>query len=363
MPSDVPVEQLLRASACVELDAGAADAIRKACRAHNDWDRVIHQAELHGIAPSLHRSIGKAGAEVPQEYRKKLKALTLRHVDSSRIRTRALQEIQKQLDKHGIDVLVLKGAALAHLIYENPGLRPMSDIDLLVAPEKLVRASEVVSGVGYKVTEGANLLPDHHHLPTMSRNIEGLRVSIEIHHDALTRDNFGSIRLDSLSGPAREFTIDGTSMRTLGHIDMLRHLCRHALEPRESMKIGSALDIMMYTSRYADDIDWPRLAREFPEVITMLRLLGFLIPWPSRLSAYVPEPGPLAPKGVGVGLVPLSSLRHRRNRASKLLNPSDWWLRCFYNVPPGHSLAYTKTIRHPARVLFWLWRRRGKALL
>lgn len=361
MTDDNPVADLLRSSACVELDDRAREAIRDACRRQRDWSRAIREAELHGMAPWLLRQIRNTGAEVPDEFRRKLSALAFRHADASRIRTRALLEITGQLGRHGIDVLVLKGAALAHLIYDNPALRPMRDIDILVAPGQLKRASAVVSELGYEATNGDAPLPDHHHLPSVSRTMGGLLMSVEIHHDALTRDNIGSIRVGSLTEPAWEFSVGDATLLTLGHIDMLRHLCRHILEPSESTKIGSALDIMMYAVRYADELDWSRLHREFPEVPTMLQMLGYLVPWPRRLSAHIAEPECRAPNGVGTGLIPLSRLRRRKDWPLKLLSPSDWWLRGFYNVPPGRSLAYTKAVRHPARVLFWLWRRVGKA--
>lgn len=361
MAGDNPIEELLRNCACVDLDQRAADAIRAACRQQPDWDKTIREAELHGMAPYLHMRIGQAGAEIPAESRKKLAALAFRHTDASRIRTRALLEICQQLSGQGIDVLVLKGAALAHLIYERPGLRPMSDIDLLARPDQVDHAAAIVAELGYHASDSDATPADHHHLPTVSRTADGLRVSIELHHDALAPDNIGSIRVDSLNEPARTFVVNGATLYALGHIDMLRHLCRHALEPREAMKLGSALDIMLYASTYADEIDWPRLNREFPEVITMLQLLGYLVPRPSRLGPYIPDPGHEPPPGVGVGMIPLSRLRRRRDRAARLLNPSDWWLRGFYNVPPGRSLAYTKTLRHPARMLFWLWRRVGRA--
>jgi hypothetical protein len=361
LPDSSP-EQLLRSAACVELDDAARESLVRACAAQDDWEKTIREAELHGMAPYAHMRIKEAGLDIPAEIERKLKALTLRHSDASRIRTRALLEILENLGASDIEVLVLKGAALAHLIYDPPGLRPMSDVDLLVAPAHLERASRILADLGYSGVGDHSLLPDHHHLPTISRSLRGLCVSIEIHHNALTRDNIGSIHLGALSEPPQEFEVDGAPVRCLGHIDMLRHLCRHTLEPRETTKIGSALDIMLYAHRYAEAIDWARLRREYPEVITMIQLLGYLVPWPSRLSRYLPAPPPGPPSGVGFGMVPLSRLRHGQHRVARLLDPSDWWLRAFYNVPPGRSLIYTKTIRHPVRVLFWLWRRLGKAV-
>jgi hypothetical protein len=49
----------------------------------------------------------------------------------------------------GIDSTALKGPLLGESIYHKPGRRLSSDIDLLVAPERLDDAVEVVRGMGY----------------------------------------------------------------------------------------------------------------------------------------------------------------------------------------------------------------------
>jgi len=49
----------------------------------------------------------------------------------------------------GIDVLVLKGAALAHLVYPQPVLRPMRDIDILVRAEDVYRAYARLPEIGF----------------------------------------------------------------------------------------------------------------------------------------------------------------------------------------------------------------------
>lgn len=362
MPSDSSIDLLLRNCAWTELNGEIAEAIRRACLAQRHWQTTVNEAELHGLSPYLYRSIKCTGSQIPDEMKKTLKALTLRHFRSSEIRTAALLEIVKETNKRGIELLVLKGAALAHLIYDEPGLRPMQDVDVLVSAGYLKETADVATALGYGTTDYNVLLADHHHMPNMSRDLDGLKVSLEIHHDALTADNIGSIRVSTLSDPPRDFTVDGVTLHTLGHLDMLRHLCRHALEPRETMKLGSALDIMLYASHYANEIDWQRVKAEFPEVITMIQLLAYLVPWPAGLNRFLRRPTAEAPQGVGAGMIPLSDLRHRRDRVARLLNPSDWWLRGFYNVPPGRSLVYTKTVRHPLRVLHWMWRRKGKVL-
>jgi len=57
--------------------------------------------------------------------------------------------VMAMLADAGIRSTALKGPLLGEAIYEDPGRRLSSDIDLLVAPEQLQAAVEVVRGLGY----------------------------------------------------------------------------------------------------------------------------------------------------------------------------------------------------------------------
>ena len=61
--------------------------------------------------------------------------------------TRALLDA---LSASGIDALVFKGAALAHLIYTAPHLRPRTDIDILIRAEDRDRAGGVLEASGWR---------------------------------------------------------------------------------------------------------------------------------------------------------------------------------------------------------------------
>jgi hypothetical protein len=67
-----------------------------------------------------------------------------------RLRT-TLQETVAALRAAGVEVVALKGAALAFFHYPDPALRPMGDLDLLLRdPRDLARATEALSGAGWR---------------------------------------------------------------------------------------------------------------------------------------------------------------------------------------------------------------------
>jgi hypothetical protein len=61
----------------------------------------------------------------------------------------AAAEILLALEKCNITAVPLKGLALVISTYSNPGIRPMSDVDLLIDPEARSEAHRVLTGLGY----------------------------------------------------------------------------------------------------------------------------------------------------------------------------------------------------------------------
>ena len=291
-----------------------------------------------------------------------LRALTLRHRRADQIRSAALIELLTALEKKHIDVLVLKGAALAHIIYPKPELRPMRDLDVLVEPGRAGEAQAILREIGFKAPEQhSGYMYEHHHLPGANLEREGLNVSIEIHRDALSGDVDASIRTDRLTGPAYEFDLAGHRALALGHIDALRHLTHHTFEPVAEIKLGSVVDLYGYATRFAEDIDWTVLRSRFPFVINALRCLHYIHPLPGALRTYISPPTAGPPKDVGAGMLPLSQIltarKSYRQQWRELMYPSDWWMHVFYNVPPERSLFLTRWLRHPVKIMRWLWRR------
>lgn len=60
----------------------------------------------------------------------------------------ALVDLAERLDDAGVAVRVLKGPALAHLAYPDPSLRPFGDIDVLIPPEQLEAARDLLASAG-----------------------------------------------------------------------------------------------------------------------------------------------------------------------------------------------------------------------
>jgi len=327
-----------------------------------DWAGLINRAESHGMAPLLYQHLRSAGIEAPGAAALELRGLTLRHRRSDQIRSAVLIDLLTALEQREITALPLKGAALAYVLYPRPELRPMRDLDVLVDASRAEEAQAVLREFGFNApAHHHGYMHDHHHLPNATCEREGLTVSIEIHHDALSGDVPESIRTDNLASPVNRFELAGHPTATLGHVDTLRHLAYHTFEPVAETKLISVVDLIGYADKFREDIDWDVLHRRYPRVINVLRCLHYISPLPESLHQQLSPPRVPAPAGVGLGMRPLSQIIHRRKAPAamfrELFYASDWWLHAYYNVAPEKSLWPTRWVRHPARIGQWLWRR------
>ena len=308
------------------------------------------------------RKTGNCGITIPPPHDITFKALAARHRRNNRERTAALTDMLERFSKNGIESIVLKGMALIHTLYSDHAQRPMGDIDILVRKEQAQLAQQSLRDIGYSASDRKQgYLFDHHHLPIAHTSRNGMSIQVEVHHNALSGDAVGSMSFDQVESNRIPISIGGYPTATLGHVDMLRHLCHHAFEPCQEIKLGNVADIYGYASRYLDEIDWNSIRSNEFFIFNTLRCFHFLSPLPDALARIVTIPDCQTPDRTGYGFPPLSNIMNLKAGVSKklhkLLDCSPWWCHVYYRVPPEKSLWSVKWIRHPLRVGFWLFRR------
>ncbi|WP_432770581.1 MAG: nucleotidyltransferase family protein [Sphingopyxis sp.] len=232
-----------------------------------DWQRLRDMALQHRLTPLLHHRFVAAGRSwpVPAEIAAEWERLYRRAATRSLVMQHALVTVQALLQREGIASAALKGAWLAWQAYEVPALRPMRDIDLLVADEHAERAHALL------IAEGARPGPkshvpiiharEHHkHMPPIVFG-EG-RVCFEIHW-RLARPEAGEDkakqRAESAALLARRVatTVGGQPVMCLDPTDTLLHLIVHAAYDHR-LDNGPMILSDLAATLAAAAIDWPR---------------------------------------------------------------------------------------------------------
>jgi hypothetical protein len=182
------------------------------------------------LLPLLHRNLIRLGVSDPLSDR--FRGVRRFYWVDNRKRMIFAREVFEALNRAGVPFIALKGAALAACYLEDPSLRPMNDVDILVTEERLADAAAVLAEkqllpqglpLGYIVT--SDLLRSF----TPGWAFGGRGKAIDLHWKALHFD--GRPQADEeFWRAARDATLDGTAFRVFDPADQLLHICAHAAQ-------------------------------------------------------------------------------------------------------------------------------------
>jgi hypothetical protein len=166
--------------ACARLTPNRPE-VRELASTSIDWPKVADAAEYHGLTPLLLKNLREAGAAAPDDVTRAMEQRCAATVRQNLFLTSELLRVHASLKDRGIETVSLKGAVLASQIYGDLGLRPFSDIDLLIKREQISVAESAVREAGY---EAEYAIPPQHRERWMQQQCE------------LTFRHSGTIRLE-----------------------------------------------------------------------------------------------------------------------------------------------------------------------
>ncbi len=129
----------LPGSALPRPDAPLSDAV---------WRVLVQGMRSEHLTGLLLEAVDSGLWPATDEQRAGLLDLHITVLGQTLLLDRTLLDVTRALDEAGIEVRVLKGAAVAHLDYADPGLRAFGDVDLLVRSEDADRLEAVLTGLG-----------------------------------------------------------------------------------------------------------------------------------------------------------------------------------------------------------------------
>ncbi|MEW6614163.1 MAG: nucleotidyltransferase family protein [Thermodesulfobacteriota bacterium] len=238
-----------------------------------DWDYFLEKARGEGISPLVFIRLPKV--LINKNYTPKYVTDELRkdyYLSASKntLIFNELRNILKVLNKAGLRVIVLKGAALAEMAYGNLALRPMSDVDLLVKKEDLFSINEHLEGIGYfpsdRSLDGIDFTSTY--LTTLDyRNASTNSPSFHIHwhfvNSTIPNDSYiNNIKMEDIWQDAQKASVASVETLVMAPHHLIIHLSEHALRVTHSLsKLSLLCDINEAINSYQDRLDWDRLIK------------------------------------------------------------------------------------------------------
>lgn len=204
-------------------DEGRVDPLTAA-----DWEDLLQQAARHKIVPLLYHRLRTHHPDlpIPPEAMGRMRQAYLDNTARNLMLSHNLAAVLKIFRRGCIPVIVLKGAHLAEFVYDNPALRFMGDLDLLVQRDDLMNIDALLLEMGCTPTAQNRIVgrDNNEFVYVMPKR----DVSLEIHWSILAPAFPFTIDTAEQWARSRPACIAGVDAAVLCPEDLLVHLCLHA---------------------------------------------------------------------------------------------------------------------------------------
>jgi hypothetical protein len=232
----VAVDELLVAAAAAGLP-GSLREFPETPLSDRQALELVGAAERCGIAGLLLTGVSSGGRPLPLVAVEALAEARSRESTTRLYLEQELRSVSGLFEDAEIELRVLDGCAVAHLDYRDPEVRGVQRLDLLVHPQTLGQAAELLRRRGWRPPTDPN-----------GHDVRGVALVGPSGPRVVLHDDVGvpgvSVDLCQLWADADPFSVSGRKLKALGSEQRLLHTSMLALDPDESQSLVAQRDLV-----------------------------------------------------------------------------------------------------------------------
>jgi hypothetical protein len=198
----------------------------------------------------LHGRSRAEGTALPDAWGRAAAAAHRRTLAESLAALRRIAEVGALLREHGMEAILMKGAAYLAALYPDPGMRSLTDVDLLLSFENARRLGRLLAARGFRGRVGPSFPEDERF--EMFRADRELSPCVEIHW-RLGVAGRTCIDQAAIWRAARPIQMEGERFLLLSSEDAILYHCWHASDHYYGHSLKWALDLREMLRRFAPD--------------------------------------------------------------------------------------------------------------
>lgn len=243
-----------------------------------DWDALSKLVDDELLSPLLY-TITSDKDMLPPHLERQIREIYLQNAVRNAILAKNLAKIIEGSAAYSIDLIVLKGAALAEIVYRNIAVRPMVDMDILVRGADVQKALDLLSSLNYIAvdpeTHPGTLLEFESEL--LMHKVEQFDIALELHWSLLDSPHYQQ-KIDmrwfwQTAAPAQ---FNGKPGLVLGAEALLLHLCSHIMLHHRGKGLLWLHDVAEVLARFGESLEWETLlnkAQDYDLVLSLQRII------------------------------------------------------------------------------------------
>ena len=266
-----PEDQLLLQCARIKLNEDDQDKITKLVNNGLDWNYLSQMGKNHGLAPLLYYHLHRIDLDhqIPQPIMDQLHDIYWSNLARNLLLYDELNRVLKSFEEKEIPVVVVKGLALAELVYKNIALRPMADADLLVQKRSLPEVMKTLFKLGFEILPEEKRITIKYmnelHLVKHQENVKWLAsLIINIHWDLTAPIRFkGTTKTDpqQMMSRARPARIAYSNILLMTREDQILWVIYHATFQHPFIGLLQLCDVAELIKLKENRLDWQSLLK------------------------------------------------------------------------------------------------------
>ncbi|HEX3010341.1 MAG TPA: nucleotidyltransferase family protein [Bacteroidales bacterium] len=224
-----------------------------------DEERLLRFLKYNRLVPLFYDRVKPYAEHFSSEFTGQLKEIAKAETLRLMKKEAVFRKVIPLLEQHQVAVIAIKGFSISTVVYANPYLRPMADIDLLVPPASFQKAGQVLTEAGatLKKASGPESSGDIGYDCTYVYAGE----KIELHHHLMNPSFRNSVSRETIFENITVGDIFGMQCRVLNPemqlFYMLHHLSRH-MDYKLARMIW-LIDIHYFLKAFSGKLDWQKI--------------------------------------------------------------------------------------------------------
>jgi len=242
----------------LEISESGLKEIKDALSKPLDFKRLKDTAAKQQVYQFLYYNLNKLGlnALIPAKILDEAKSAYYANLARNLALEREVSLISEKAEAKGVSFIPFRGISMIYGVYNNPGLRQMADIDILIKPEDSSGIKNILLEMGYREYDSKGHSMDDGSITSFSKKISGnLTIFIEP-HTMIASPRPYKIELPHLWKRSVQVNIDNKKILILSKEDMILSISLHLRRHTRRLILKSIIDVAEILNAGKNTLDW-----------------------------------------------------------------------------------------------------------
>lgn len=254
--------KLIFLCARLKINSSLQQKIKELISHPTNWNEIIEISRRHQILTLIYYNLNKLNLKniIPKDIYYALENSYYLNLDRNIKLHREFSSVLEAINSIQIDIIILKGVHLTEIVYKNPALRAMADIDILIKEKELKRLKALLLQLGYQEAiknVPANFIQRYQiTFGFIKAILPNLSLYIDVHRKLVPARPY-NINLPLLWERTQKKSLAGLKVSFLSREDTLLFLALHLKgHMRQPLPLKSICDIAELLNLYKNNLDW-----------------------------------------------------------------------------------------------------------